>query len=168
MVVVFDADGGRENGDGWDAKIRRKILEWVFSVPLISANTQSRLEGYFRLEWKLAAQRTHTHADGTPFRLPVVIDATRDSEALVPEEVRSRQGTRRGAGGATAPCVPRGEEFAGGAGGEEDDAAPAADGGGAGHGDFRIGLIFRLGGAAFGGGEHIVDGDRLGLLVSRV
>jgi tetratricopeptide (TPR) repeat protein len=69
-------------------------------MPVISAATQSRREGYFRIEWKLAAQRSHAFADGTPFLLPVVIDATRDPEALVPEEFRAVQWTRLPAGDA--------------------------------------------------------------------
>src|SRR4051812_49801028 len=71
-------------GDAWDQKIRRQIKECALFVPVISANTQARREGYFRIEWKLAAQRTHALADGTPFLLPVVIDGTRDTDALVP------------------------------------------------------------------------------------
>ncbi len=81
-------------GDAWDRKIRSQIGACVLFAPVISANTQARREGYFRIEWKLAAQRTHAMADGTPFLLPIVIDATKDSEALVPEEFRAVQWTR--------------------------------------------------------------------------
>ncbi len=63
-------------------------------MPLISANTHARLEGYFRLEWKLAARRTHTMADEKTFLLPVVIDATRDAEAKLPAEFRAVQWTK--------------------------------------------------------------------------
>jgi TolB-like protein/cytochrome c-type biogenesis protein CcmH/NrfG len=94
-------------GDAWDQKIRGQIKACALFVPLISAETQARREGYFRLEWKLAAQRTHTIADGTPFLLPVVIDATRDAEALVPEEFRAVQWTRLPAGETTAAFVAR-------------------------------------------------------------
>ena len=44
-------------GDAWDAKIRGQIAACALFVPIISSNTQARLEGYFRIEWKLAAQR---------------------------------------------------------------------------------------------------------------
>ena len=81
-------------GDAWDTKIRRQIKECALFLPIISANTQARLEGYFRLEWKLATQRMHTMAEAKPFLLPLVIDATRDPEAHVPEEFRSVQWTR--------------------------------------------------------------------------
>ena len=51
-------------GDAWDQKIRRQIKECALFVPIVSANTQARREGYFRIEWKLAAQRTHAIAEG--------------------------------------------------------------------------------------------------------
>ena len=81
-------------GDAWDAKIRKQIAECALFMPVISANTQARLEGYFRIEWRLAAQRTHAMADGTPFVFPVVIDATREAEAKVPVEFKAVQWTR--------------------------------------------------------------------------
>jgi len=61
---------------------------------MISANTQSRAEGYFRREWNLAVARTLDMAEGRTFLLPVVIDGTSDSEALVPEKFRDVQWTR--------------------------------------------------------------------------
>ncbi len=81
-------------GDAWDVKIRGQIASCALFVPVISANTQARREGYFRLEWKLAAQRTHAMAEGTPFLVPVVIDHTGEAEALVPAEFREVQWTR--------------------------------------------------------------------------
>ncbi len=89
-------------GDAWDAKIRNQIKTCALFVPVISRATQTRREGYFRIEWKLAAQRTQAIADGTPFLVPVVIDTTRDESALVPEEFRAVQWTRL-PGGETPP-----------------------------------------------------------------
>ncbi len=80
-------------GDAWDAKIRGQIGSCALFVPVISAATQARLEGYFRIEWKLAAQRTHAMAEEKAFLLPVVIDDTRDAEAKVPGEFRAVQWT---------------------------------------------------------------------------
>jgi len=88
-------------GDAWDAKIRKQIAECALFVPVISANTQARLEGYFRLEWKIAAQRTHTMADERVFLLPVVLDDTRDTDAKVPVEFKAVQWTRLPGGPAT-------------------------------------------------------------------
>src|SRR4051812_23270439 len=81
-------------GDAWDAKIRRQIRECVLFVPMISANTQARAEGYFRREWKLAAERTRDMADHVAFLLPIVLDATMDRDAHVPEKFYEVQWTR--------------------------------------------------------------------------
>ena len=81
-------------GDAWDRKIRGQIASCALFVPVISAATQARREGYFRLEWKLADERTHLMAEGTPFLLPVVIDDTKDREALVPKSFLGVQWTR--------------------------------------------------------------------------
>ena len=104
VEVWFDADGGLEHGDEWDAKIRRQIKECVLFIPLISANTQARHEGYFRLEWELAAERAMSIASGVAFILPVIIDDTREPDALVPDRFRKVQWTRL-PGGVTAPEV---------------------------------------------------------------
>ena len=90
-------------GDAWDHKIRKQIKECALLIPIISAATQARTEGYFRLELRLADQRTHLMAKGRPFLLPVVIDATRDSEAHVPESFTEVQWTRL-PGGETPPA----------------------------------------------------------------
>ena len=71
-------------------------------MPIVSAATQSRREGYFRLEWKLADDRTHLMARGTPFVLPVCIDETKDWDAIVPDSFMSVQWTRL-PGGETPP-----------------------------------------------------------------
>lgn len=93
-VEVWFDQNELAGGDAWDAKIRGQIASCALFVPLISAQTQSRLEGYFRIEWKLAAARSHAMADERAFILPVVIDATRDADARVPAEFRSVQWTR--------------------------------------------------------------------------
>lgn len=101
-------------GDAWDAKIRQQISTCALFVPVISANTQARLEGYFRIEWKLAAQRTHAMAEAKPFLLPVVIDATRDAEAHVPSEFKTVQWTRLPDGGAIEAFCARVRTLLGG------------------------------------------------------
>ena len=89
-------------GDAWDQKIRRQIKDCTLFIPIISAHTQARGEGYFRLEWKLAAERTHLMAEGVPFLAPVVVDETSDSSAAVPPEFLRVQWTRL-PGGAPTP-----------------------------------------------------------------
>jgi TolB-like protein len=100
IVVWFDKDE-LVGGDAWDAKIRGQIASCALFVPVISAATQARLEGYFRIEWKLAARRTHAMATARAFLLPVVIDETREAEAHVPDEFRDVQWTRLPGGEAT-------------------------------------------------------------------
>ena len=85
LEVWFDQSELR-GGDAWDQKIRQQIKDCALFLPLISANTQERGEGYFRLEWKLAAERTHLMAEGVPFLAPIVVDDTPDAAAAVPPE----------------------------------------------------------------------------------
>src|SRR4029078_9296494 len=80
LDVWFDQSELR-GGDAWDPSIRRKIKECALFVPIISKNTQARSEGYFRLEWKLAVDRSHLMADDQPFLLPVVIHDTSHASA---------------------------------------------------------------------------------------
>ena len=53
LEVWFDRSELR-GGDAWDASIRKQIRECALFVPMISASTNARSDGYFRLEWKLA------------------------------------------------------------------------------------------------------------------
>jgi TolB-like protein/predicted Zn-dependent protease len=101
VEVWFDQNELR-GGDTWDQKIRGQIRACTLFLPVISANTQQRPEGYFRREWKIAVERTHDMADGVPFIVPVVIDATPESAALVPEPFMRVQWTRL-PGGAPTP-----------------------------------------------------------------
>ena len=93
IEVWFDQSELR-GGDAWDANIRKQIKECALFVPVISANTQARLEGYFRLEWRLADQRTHLMARGKLFLFPVVIDETGEAAARVPESFTEVQWAR--------------------------------------------------------------------------
>jgi hypothetical protein len=73
-------------GDAWDKKIRRQIRECDFFMAVVSAQTDARREGYFRREWRLAVERTLDMDDDHTFLLPVVIDATDQASAKVPEK----------------------------------------------------------------------------------
>jgi len=117
-------------GDAWDQKIRKQIKECALFIPILSQTTQGRREAYFRLEWKLADERTHLMARGTPFLLPVTIDATNDREALVPDSFLAVQWTKL-PGGETSPAfVARVQKLLGGSerevGGPRSAAATAA------------------------------------------
>ena len=104
VEVWFDQSELR-GGDAWDALIRRQIKGCYLFVPIISANTQSREEGYFRREWNLAVARTLDMAEGRAFLLPIIIDDTSDSQAMVPEKFREVQWTRLPAGANTDAFV---------------------------------------------------------------
>lgn len=81
-------------GDAWDQKIRKQIRECDFFMPIVSAHTEARLEGYFRREWRLAVERTLDMADDHLFLLPVVIDNTDQTHARVPEKFLAVQWLR--------------------------------------------------------------------------
>jgi TolB-like protein/Tfp pilus assembly protein PilF len=106
-VEVFLDQSELRGGDAWDQKIRSEIRDCALFVPVISVNTASRLEGYFRLEWKLAVDRSHLMAAEKPFLLPVVIDATQESNAHVPERFREVQWMRLPGGDTSSAFVER-------------------------------------------------------------
>src|SRR5206468_4285483 len=53
-VEVWFDQAELRGGDAWDAQIRKQIRECALFIPVISARTEARGEGYFRLEWNLA------------------------------------------------------------------------------------------------------------------
>jgi adenylate cyclase len=93
-IEVFLDQSELRGGDAWDQKIRREIHDCALFIPIVSANTASRHEGYFRLEWDLADQRTHMIARSRVFVVPVCLDATTEVAADVPESFRRVQWTR--------------------------------------------------------------------------
>jgi eukaryotic-like serine/threonine-protein kinase len=123
IVVWFDREELR-GGDAWDAKIRRQIKECALFVPVISAHTDARVEGYFRREWRLAVERMHDMADDAAFLVPVVIDETPEAQARVPDRFRERQWTRLIGGEMTAAFAERVAQLLRAPAGA---AAPAAD-----------------------------------------
>ena len=100
--VFFDQSELR-GGDVWDQKIRREIHDCALFIPIISTNTAARHEGYFRLEWDLADQRTHMIARSRVFVVPVCLDATTQAAADVPESFQRAQWTLL-PGGETPPA----------------------------------------------------------------
>ena len=88
LTTWFDLDR-LESGDDYDRKIHANIARCSFFVPIISATTQRRHEGYFRREWSYAVDRSRNIAEGAVFIVPVCIDNTPEAEALVPEKFRS-------------------------------------------------------------------------------
>jgi len=75
-------------GDDWEQKIRSTVNGCYLFLPLVSANTETREEGFFREEWTLASERAR-RIQGRKFIVPVVVDRDYDGNAsrfqLVPE-----------------------------------------------------------------------------------
>ena len=92
-----------KGGDAWDQSIRRQIKTCALFVAVVSKHTHERGEGYFRLEWKLAVDRSHLIAAHKAFLLPIVIDDTGEDDEHVPDRFREVQWTRL-PGGETPPA----------------------------------------------------------------
>jgi TolB-like protein len=106
VEVWFDQSALR-GGDAWDAAIRRQIKNCALFMPVISRNTHQREEGYFRLEWKLAVDRSHLMTTNRTFLLPIAIDDVGDDDEHVPDRFRELQWTRLPDGAATPEFVER-------------------------------------------------------------
>lgn len=94
-------------GDAWDQTIRQRIRDCRLFVPIISARTEARPEGYFRREWKLAVDRSLDMSSRMAFIVPIVIDATPEAVADVPDAFRSVQWIRLTDAAPNAACVER-------------------------------------------------------------
>ena len=106
LVTWFDYDR-LESGDDYDQKIRANIARCSFFLPIISANTQRRFEGYFRREWSYAVDRSRNIAEGAVFILPVCVDDTPEYEALVPDKFKSLHISRLQGGEPTPEFLQR-------------------------------------------------------------
>jgi TolB-like protein/Flp pilus assembly protein TadD len=106
IVVWFDESELR-GGDAWDREIRQQIHECALFIPVISAHSNARPEGYFRREWRLAVERAGDMSDRVAFLVPVVVDETSNARADVPDRFRGVQWTRLPNGEAAAAFVER-------------------------------------------------------------
>jgi hypothetical protein len=113
LTTWFDLDR-LEGGDDYDHKIRSNIGRCSFFVPVISATTQRRLEGYFRREWSYAVDRARNIAEGAVFILPVCIDDTPEADALVPDRFKSLHIARLPGGEPAPDFLRRLQELFGG------------------------------------------------------
>jgi TolB-like protein/tetratricopeptide (TPR) repeat protein len=93
IEVWFDQSELR-GGDAWDHRIREQIHDCRLFIPVISASTERRDEGYFRREWAMAVDRTRDMAHKRAFLVPVVIDGTSERGASVPDKFHELQWTR--------------------------------------------------------------------------
>jgi TolB-like protein/Tfp pilus assembly protein PilF len=106
IVVWFDQSELR-GGEAWDRQIRKQIHDCALFIPIISGNAHARVEGYFRLEWKLAVDRSHLMAPDQTFLLPVVIDDTQQTDERIPDRFRELQWLRLPGGRASPAFIER-------------------------------------------------------------
>lgn len=89
-VAWFDKEA-LTPGDEWNRQIRGAIQRCALFLPVLSANTEGRPEGYFREEWKTAAERAR-RIQGRKFIIPIVVDPEYGGEVtryqLVPDVFR--------------------------------------------------------------------------------
>lgn len=93
LEVWFDQSELR-GGDAWDSSIKTQIRECALFVPIISAHTEAREEGYFRREWNLAVNRTMDMAHDKAFLVPILLNAMPGAIARVPDRFCEVQWTR--------------------------------------------------------------------------
>jgi pimeloyl-ACP methyl ester carboxylesterase len=105
-IEVWIDSSELRGGEAWDAAIRQQIKTCRLFMPVISRHTQGRDEGYFRLEWKLAIDRSHLMAKTRPFLVPVVIDDC-PSDEQVPDGFREIHWTQLPDGNTGAEFVQR-------------------------------------------------------------
>jgi hypothetical protein len=98
-------------GDDYDRKIQRNIARCSYFIPVISATTQQRHEGYFRREWSYALDRARNMAEGALFILPVILDDTTAAQALVPDRFKALHFTQLPDGKVTSEFAARLAEF---------------------------------------------------------
>jgi hypothetical protein len=110
LTTWFDMDR-LESGDDYDRKIRGNIARCSFFLPVVSATTQRRHEGYFRREWNYAVDRTYGMADGAVFVLPVCIDDTPEAAAIAPEKFKAVHFTRAPGGDPPPDFIRRLQEL---------------------------------------------------------
>jgi hypothetical protein len=110
LVTWFDLDR-LEGGDDYDRKIRRNIARCSYFVPVISATTERRLEGYFRREWSYALDRARNIADDALFIVPVCVDDTNAVTAHVPDKFKALHLTRLPDGEVTAEFTRHLQDF---------------------------------------------------------
>ena len=91
--------------------IRKNIARCSYFIPIVSAATERRLEGYFRREWSYAIDRARNIAEGAIFILPVTVDDTNGGAAHVPDKFKAVHFTRLSGGEVTPEFAQRLRDF---------------------------------------------------------
>ena len=78
-------------GYKWETEIKNNIKSCSLFIPVLSASTEGRAEGYFREEWLMADARTKRQfGSDRPFIVPVVVDDIHGIQK-VPDSFRAAQ-----------------------------------------------------------------------------
>ena len=91
----------------WQSNISR----CSYFIPIVSAATEHRLEGYFRREWSYAIDRSRNIAEGAIFILPITIDDTNGGDAQVPDKFKAVHFTHLPGGEITPEFAQRLKDF---------------------------------------------------------
>ena len=106
IEVWFDQSELR-GGDAWDQSIRRQIKNCALFIPILSNGAHQRAEGYFRLEWKLAIDRSHLISATKAFLVPVAIDDVQEDDEHIPDRFKEVQWTHLPDGATSREFVER-------------------------------------------------------------
>jgi TIR domain/SIR2-like domain len=101
-VDIWLDKGQLDPGDDYAKKIRRNIKGCSLFLPVLSQNSENRKEGFFRREWRWAADRAEEIAPDVPFIVPVLIDDSPEYADSVPEGFQAVHWTRLPGGLPTA------------------------------------------------------------------
>ncbi len=106
--VFFDREQ-LQSGNDWNVKLRRNVSECSLFVPLISKDTLTDDDRYFRIEWRLALERAQgaSFDPEQAFVLPVLIDDTPITHRALPFEFAALQTTSLPGGVPTPEFVNR-------------------------------------------------------------
>jgi hypothetical protein len=85
-------------GYKWETEIKNNIKSCGLFMPVLSASTEGRAEGYFREEWLMADARTKRQfGSDRPFIVPIVVDGIHGIQK-VPDSFRAAQMVRLAGG----------------------------------------------------------------------
>ncbi|MCC6317216.1 MAG: toll/interleukin-1 receptor domain-containing protein [Gemmatimonadaceae bacterium] len=88
-IDVWMDDQRLDAGAAYDRIIEDAIRHCALFLPVVSRNTESRQEGYFRREWRLADERTHRLSARRRFVIPVTTDGVPASGSDTPQSFKT-------------------------------------------------------------------------------
>ncbi|MCX6851035.1 MAG: toll/interleukin-1 receptor domain-containing protein [Verrucomicrobia bacterium] len=86
ITIWRDIDRHLVPGDDFEQTARKNIMACSYFLAVFSENTARQREGFYRREWRWAAERAEKLSNsGEPFVMPILIDATNVDESSPPE-----------------------------------------------------------------------------------